>query len=271
MSRSASFVLKRVPVQRVEDYLQHKTADVPTPEECRQHFTADGMYNVLTDLQKNGFSVVPGWFKLPNDDNAGVLQNLREEAIFERFVLVPENNGVRYGTHSGSGKRLQTKKKYSETLLNWGNIRQQLDNFFRTVWADCDVTYQASRLCSLPGAPVQGVHCDNAYEGDFSQHYKFPVDVMIPISFEDDTFLDIRPSGTNKNVRILLRRGDLLVFRGDVAHRGVENPSDKTHFRLHVYVDHEVSKRATRSQSDLDKIVVRRKKDRTYYVHVGFS
>ena len=272
MPRSASFVLKRVPVQCVEDYLQHKTVDVPTPSQCRQHFTADGMHNVLQDLQTNGFSVVPGWFELPKD-NAGVMKaGMHEQPIFERINLVPTTEGVSYSTHRGCGKRMQTLKKHSEALLDWGNIRQQLQTFFRIVWPDFDATYQATRLCSRPGAPAQDVHCDNASEGHYSEHYKFPVDVMIPISYENDTFIDIRPSGTNKNVRILLRRGDLLVFRGDVAHRGVENPAEKSHYRLHVYVDHALpEQRSTRSKSNLDRITVRRANDTTYYVHVGFS
>ena len=133
---------------------------------------------------------------------------------------------------------------------------------------------EATRLCSLPGAPLQSVHCDNAKEGHYSKHHKFPVDVMIPISYKDDTFLDIRPSGTNRNVRVLLRRGDLLVFRGDVAHRGVENPAEEPQYRLHVYVDHKVQKRTTRSKSAKqckDMITVHRLKDYTVYVHVGFS
>ena len=112
--RTSSFDLKRVPVKRVEEYLQHKTVEVPTPEQCRQHFTADGMHNVLADLEKNGFSVVPGWFQLPDDDNDGVMKTrMTEEPIFERIGLVPKPTGVAYSTHRGCGKRLQTKKRHS--------------------------------------------------------------------------------------------------------------------------------------------------------------
>lgn len=58
---------------------------------------------------------------------------------------------------------------------------------------------------------------------------------IVATSFKDDTFLDILPRGKEKYVRILLKRGDMLWFRGDVAHRGVENNKDEHHYRIHCY------------------------------------
>ena len=277
VSTSVPRVVRRANVnRRVTDYLEEKSVDMPTPAECRQYFTTNGLHNVLADLRGNGFCVLQNWLKLPAD-NSGVLEKMREETIFEHFNLVPTPTGCKFTTSRGSGRRVQTKKIFSNKLLTWGDISKQLDELFTNVWPDCQLKYEATRLCSKGQAPVQGVHCDNAEEGSYSKHHKFPVDVMISISHKDDTFLDIRPTGTNKNVRVLLRRGDLLIFRGDVAHRGVENPSENPHYRLHVYVDHilevvEPPARSTRSKSkQMDQVCVTRGANETYYVHVGFS
>ena len=260
-------VVRQSHVQRVVDYLQQKSLDVPTPEECRKHFTPDDVGDALQDLQNNGFCVIQDWFNLPAD-NSGVLKPMDEETIFQKFDLAKGIGGIEFEPNRLSGKRVQTTKKHSNQLLAWGNVREQLDSFFKHFWPDCSLEYQATRLCSKRKAPAQAVHCDNTNEGYYTGYHGFPVDVMIPISFRDDTFLDIRPSGNNKNIRVLLRRGDLLVFRGDVAHRGVENDSKKPHYRLHVYVDHKLKSRRAKPS---DSIAVRREKDRTYYVHVGFS
>ena len=253
---------------------------MPTPAECRQHFTTDGLHNVLTDLRGNGFSVVQNWLKLPGD-NSGALGKAHEETIFESFDIVPTSEGCSYPTNRGCGKRLQTKRSFSKKLLIWGNIRKQLDELFTNVWPDSALGYQATRLCSKGNAPLQDVHCDNGPEGSYSKHHIFPVDVLIPISHKDDTFLDIRPTGTNKNVRVLLRRGDLLIFRGDVAHRGVENGSEDCHYRLHVYVDHILQSvkppaRSTRRKKQqmgqqTDQVAITRRSNTTYPVHVKFS
>ena len=255
---------------RVENYLEEKSVQMPTPEECRQYFTVDSIDDVFQDLTKHGFSVVQDFIKLP-DTNSGILKPMTEEAIFEYFNIIPTPEGCTPATNTGSGKRVQTKKRYSPKILAWGDIKDQLDDLFSHVWPHSALKYQATRLSSKGNAPPQAVHCDNATEGTYSRHTKFPVDVMIPISHDHDTFLDIRPSGTNKNIRILLRRGDLLVFRGDVAHRGVENRSKTTHYRIHVYVDHVIRRRTRRDPLKEDEIAVPRIPNKTWYVHVGFS
>ena len=71
-------VVKGSHVQRVEDYLQQQSLVVPTPEECRQHFTPDGVENALHNLRTIGFCVIPGWFDLPDDANAGVLVEMED-------------------------------------------------------------------------------------------------------------------------------------------------------------------------------------------------
>ena len=41
----------------------------------------------------------------------------------------------------------------------------------------------------------------------------------------------------NAHQRLLIQSGSVLVFRNDVAHRGTENNTDFTHYRLHCFID----------------------------------
>ena len=38
--------------------------------------------------------------------------------------------------------------------------------------------------------------------------------------------------------RVCIQKGDVLMLRGDIPHRGVKNAVDHEHYRLHVYCDH---------------------------------
>ena len=42
-----------------------------------------------------------------------------------------------------------------------------------------------------------------------------------------------------------MSRGDIIIFRGDVAHRGVKHDGDYNHYRLHCYVDNEHEENTT--------------------------
>ena len=93
-----------------------------------------------------------------------------------------------------------------------------------------------------PGAPVhiqrpQAVHCDHVAEESYGNCGLYSLNCVVSISSKPDTFLDIRPLKTGCWERILLLRGDVLLFRGDVAHRGVEHKGSCTHYRIHCYCD----------------------------------
>ena len=90
--------------------------------------------------------------------------------------------------------------------------------------------------------------------GNYRPYYS--VNCIIAISDKDDTFLDIRPLQFDKWCKVLIKRGDLFCFRGDVAHRGVHNTYPYDHYRLHCYCD-------IASEP--------RKKHKTYYVGCPFS
>ena len=53
-----------------------------------------------------------------------------------------------------------------------------------------------------------------------------------------ELLLDVRPVEHEKgHVRLLIPKGHCLIFRGDIAHRGVEHPGGRlNHYRMHVYV-----------------------------------
>ena len=55
-------------------------------------------------------------------------------------------------------------------------------------------------------------------------------------SSQDLTFLDFVNIG-NYIPRVCIQRGDLLLVRRDIPHRGVENVADHEHYRVHVYCD----------------------------------
>ena len=91
---------------------------------------------------------------------------------------------------------------------------------------------------------TQQWHCDSKDAWHYQQtsstnnNVKFPMSLLIGI--ESLSFLDyISVSNNGKDVpqRIAIQRGDVLLLRGDVPYRGVENVAEHEHYRLHVYVD----------------------------------
>jgi len=67
---------------------------------------------------------------------------------------------------------------------------------------------------------------------------------LVCISKHNDTYLDVQALGEQKYIRILLRRGDMFWFRGDVPHRGVEHDANYDHYRIHCYCNMAQTKRA---------------------------
>ena len=91
---------------------------------------------------------------------------------------------------------------------------------------------------------TQEWHCDSKNAWHYQQgsgtssNVKFPMSLLVGI--ESLSFLDyisVTTNGTDVPQRIAIQRGDVLLLRGDVPHRGVENVAEHEHYRLHVYVD----------------------------------
>ena len=86
----------------------------------------------------------------------------------------------------------------------------------------------------------QAMHCDSKTAYSYSKakaSTKFGFSIIVGI--EDYSFLDfVNKEGlTNALHRVCMRKGDVLMIRGDIPHRGVENAADHEHYRLHVYCD----------------------------------
>ena len=201
-----------------------------------------------------GFGIVEKAIKLPreNDDLYKRLDKVKTEPIFEKLVPSFGQMNPQFGTR----KRFQTTPRATSKIHNWNKLGKQLETFLTTHF-----TYEFNlafvRLGSKPLCPAQAVHCDHIQEGMYANsdgHYG--INVIVPISFKDDTFLDIRPLGSSRWIRVLLRRGDTFLFRGDVAHRGVEHMLPYTHYRIHCYCDIKGEKR---------------KENQTFYVGCPFE
>ena len=89
---------------------------------------------------------------------------------------------------------------------------------------------------SNPGGPEQPKHADSAPVGHLCgmEYSKLPLVVLF--ATEEETKLHIwqYPNSTTKTT-IYLKRGEMLVMRGDMAHAGASY--DANHWRVHMYID----------------------------------
>ena len=85
----------------------------------------------------------------------------------------------------------------------------------------------------------QAVHCDSKKAYAYSKAKagtKFLFSIIVGI--EDYSFLDFANEGADHGLwRVCIQKGDVLMLRGDIPHRGVENTVDHEHCRLHIYCD----------------------------------
>lgn len=210
-------------------------------EEIKRRFSCS-IRNAKKMIKKNGFAVLTNVLKLPVDNQhlfETVINKAKFEVIFETLSF---KNG-RAHSDGGSRRRQQTSTRISKAIANWG----ELENKLRILLSDIyeieigkDFKFEFVCLKSLPHTPAQSVHCDHTHEG-YLQNSNSEFDdlnLFIPISFKNDTFLDIRRVGSAEWFHIPVNRGDIIMFRGDVAHRGVKHDENYIHYRLHCSVDH---------------------------------
>ena len=86
----------------------------------------------------------------------------------------------------------------------------------------------------------QDVHCDSKKAFAYTKAKattKFGFSIIVGV--EDYSFLDFvnDNKGDYQLRRVCICRGDVLMLRGDIPHRGVENAADHEHYRIHVYCD----------------------------------
>lgn len=230
--------------------LREKKQMLQKQEEIRRLFTSS-MKNAKKMIKENGFVLLQKVLDLPSD-NTQLFQNVIQKAEFiPIFETLDFKNGKPY-TSYGTRRRRQTSKAFSSIIGKWGKLEDRLRTLLSSIY---DTTIKGNRrykfqftcLESLPHTPYQCVHCDHTYEGHFhnSDREFDDLNLFIAISSKPDTFLDIRPVRTSKWYHIPVSRGDIVIFRGDVAHRGVKHDGDYNHYRLHCYVDHEHQENTT--------------------------
>lgn len=124
--------------------------------------------------------------------------------------------------------------RYQARLPHGADLRQRVVAALRRRgWlAGGQAPAAAVILHSAAGCPAQDYHFDfeaNAVVRVADADQK-PFSVLLAL--EDDTTLDLLPGGAP----LVLRRGDLLRWNGDIAHRGSAYP-DKDNFRFFMYVN----------------------------------
>ena len=145
--------------------------------------------------------------------------------------------------HIITGRRQQSTNASSSLIAKWSDLEKQIREILSQIYK-CKIKrqykFQFTVLKSLPHAPNQSVHCDHVGEGMLTSTTStfYDLNIFISISLQEDTFLDLRPVKSSKWYRVPVSRGDVIIFRGDIAHRGVKHDKDYDHYRLHCYADY---------------------------------
>jgi hypothetical protein len=155
------------------------------------------------------------------------MERIRHSVFDNIFNVVGDDGALEY-----SGERQQSR--HTE---GWsGPLTKQL----RTLLLDhClldPARQQTTRILALksrPGCKKQVEHCDSAPVGQFDHQEFFPMACVIAI--EPGTRMHVRSRRTGVEVCVRLAVGDVLLFRGDVAHCGAEY--ERENVRLHAYID----------------------------------
>ena len=103
-------------------------------------------------------------------------------------------------------------------------------------WITPDHTMEeCSVLKSEPGCTQQFCHTDHAVAAvQGVPHHRCPL--LALIALEPGTRLIVWPFQAGGPVKLVLKVGDVLLFRADLRHAGAAY--DRRNVRLHVYIDH---------------------------------
>ena len=80
-------------------------------------------------------------------------------------------------------------------------------------------------------ATPQSTHIDNKPAHTVKSRNKSNFAAIIGV--EHQTFLGIKLAGAINHERMLIERGDVMLVRNDISHRGCENLTDYEYFRVH--------------------------------------
>lgn len=186
--------------------------------------TTDPYFQKRERLHQRGCTVFRNAISF-DDDTFDSIKNSRFLSIFNGL---DDKEEVTY-----DGKRLMATGEWAYIF------KKKLKHFLE----QCGFLYSANgvksitevyALKSLAGCPEQPKHADSAPEA--SLRHKDPTDVPLAVlcAVEPNTKLKVWQFDKRATF-IVLQPGDLVVFRGDLAHAGCEYSVDN--IRLHAYVD----------------------------------
>ena len=179
------------------------------------------------------------------------LNNLPSNEAETVWDCIFQESNERLQVNNGDKKRLQlctkqklrlnkeTKTFFDELIKSIGLKLAPTDNSARRISARpqrrCQYVHEANLLLAKQGCEAQAFHADESVPGTYEEKKNYPFSIIVGVS--DRAFLDVVLPHDGSPVRVLLCKGDVLFFRGDVTHRGTENPWDRDNYRLHCYVD----------------------------------
>jgi hypothetical protein len=156
------------------------------------------------------------------DDSIAEIDDTRFKPIF---------NGVTAdGALTYDGFRLQGNGE-------WGQKVKRILNkflFSKAILTEDRRIAEMYALRSLPSCVRQPRHTDSAPEKSLLDQPHEDVPLAMLYAIEDNTWLKIWPFDTPYCV-LRLSKGDMVVFRGDMAHCGAEYKEINT--RIHAYID----------------------------------
>lgn len=173
-------------------------------------------------LEKDGYTVLPNVFNV-NDA-------IQEQIFSSKFTNI--FNSVKDGKLQYSTRRQQSKatEKWCRGLTRQLKYVLTKNDIFEK---NIHKLSTLIALKSVKGCEKQTEHCDSAPLGYFQGKTHFPMACVIAL--QNETKMYIRSLSTNNEKCLLLQKGDLLLFRGDVKHCGADY--DKLNIRLHAYID----------------------------------
>jgi len=172
-------------------------------------------------LHASGFVVFRQAFQVDNSTLSEIYET-RFKAIF---------NGVKEsGELTYDGKRLQGTGEWRQ------KIKRQLNRFLwnKAILSEDRRIAELYALRSLPDCGRQPRHTDSAPEKSLQDRPPEDVPLALLYALEDGTRLKVWPFN-GEFCAISLKKGDMVVFRGDMAHCGFEYEVMNT--RIHAYID----------------------------------
>lgn len=201
----------------------------------RSQFSMERVENVdkaMQQLHSIGYVVMKAAFSLDAFVEECVYATNFKECVF---------NGVNDNMLTYDGNRLQGTGRWQRDVKELLQHFLKVNGFMKAVHARKTV----QNLCamrSLKGGSAQPLHMDSAKCSLKDTLEDADVPLSCIYALEDDTRLGVQPwTGCFKRILLNLKRGDLLIFRGDLPHYGT--PYDSENTRIHAYVDSTLCKR----------------------------